>query len=158
MRIVVDSEGIFQKEGIDPANVTQVADEAEMIVAGLKGGIVGGGTSVTILMPTGDGNWVMGQTSLKLLILAAEAFVQQYGYPDMSEYGIGVAPGQMREKVKANLATLGQPERRVMELRFGLDREDGTPRSIDQVAAEMNTSANNIRVIENRALVKLRRV
>ncbi len=52
------------------------------------------------------------------------------------------------------LAVLDERERRVLKLRFGLDR--GEPRTLDEVGEVFQLTRERIRQIEARALVKLR--
>jgi DNA-directed RNA polymerase sigma subunit (sigma70/sigma32) len=56
-------------------------------------------------------------------------------------------------RVTANLATLTSRERRVLELRLGL--EDGRKRTLKQVAGELNVTHERIRQIEMKARMKL---
>ena len=51
-------------------------------------------------------------------------------------------------------ARLGERERRILRLRFGLDQ--GEPRTLDEVGNEMNLTRERIRQIERAALAKLR--
>ncbi|HUJ56128.1 MAG TPA: sigma-70 family RNA polymerase sigma factor [Gaiellaceae bacterium] len=52
------------------------------------------------------------------------------------------------------LGTLSQRERRVLELRYGLDGEQ--PRTLDEVGRAFNVTRERIRQIENQSLKKLR--
>jgi RNA polymerase primary sigma factor len=52
------------------------------------------------------------------------------------------------------LSHLGEKERQVIELRYGL--RDGRPRYLYEVAAEMGISTERVRKLESRALDKLR--
>ena len=56
--------------------------------------------------------------------------------------------------VAALLATLDERERRVISLRFGLDR--GEARTLEEVGAHFNLTRERIRQLEARALSKLR--
>jgi RNA polymerase sigma factor (sigma-70 family) len=58
------------------------------------------------------------------------------------------------DEVNAMLLTLGEREREVLRLRFGLDR--GEPRTLDQVGEHFNLTRERIRQIEAQALCKLR--
>jgi RNA polymerase primary sigma factor len=62
--------------------------------------------------------------------------------------------GQLRGQIDALLAELGERERRVLELRFGLS--DGQERTLDRVAAEFGVTRERVRQIEARAIRKLR--
>ena len=66
------------------------------------------------------------------------------------------AAGQqlLREQVEDVLATLTSRERRVLQLRFGL--EDGRSRTLEEVGREFSVTRERIRQIEAKALRKLR--
>ena len=59
-----------------------------------------------------------------------------------------------KEALRAILDTLSQRERRVLELRYGLDGEQ--PRTLDEVGRTFNVTRERIRQIENQSLKKLR--
>ena len=52
------------------------------------------------------------------------------------------------------LSTLGERERRVLQLRFGL--EDGRSRTLEEVGRDFGVTRERIRQIEAKALSKLR--
>jgi RNA polymerase primary sigma factor len=58
------------------------------------------------------------------------------------------------ETLALALLTLGERERRVLELRFGLNGE--APRTLDEVGRTFNVTRERIRQIENQSLKKLR--
>jgi RNA polymerase primary sigma factor len=58
------------------------------------------------------------------------------------------------ETLKRILSTLSHRERRVLELRYGLDGEH--PRTLDEVGRTFNVTRERIRQIENRSLKKLK--
>src|ERR1700747_3454095 len=58
------------------------------------------------------------------------------------------------ETLEKILSTLSHRERRVLELRYGLDGED--PRTLDEVGRTFNVTRERIRHIENQSLKKLR--
>jgi RNA polymerase primary sigma factor len=58
------------------------------------------------------------------------------------------------ETLKRVLGTLSHRERRVLELRYGLDGEH--PRTLDEVGRTFNLTRERIRQIENRSLKKLK--
>ena len=60
----------------------------------------------------------------------------------------------MNEKLREVLDTLTPREKRVLELRYGL--EDGRPRTLEEVGKEFNVTRERIRQIEAKALRKLR--
>jgi RNA polymerase primary sigma factor len=66
-----------------------------------------------------------------------------------------VADESMRkEMLRKILGTLSHRERRVLELRYGLDGEH--PRTLDEVGRTFNVTRERIRQIENQSLKKLR--
>ncbi len=60
----------------------------------------------------------------------------------------------MKEKVGSVLDTLDARERKVLQLRFGL--EDDKPRTLEEVGQVFGVTRERIRQIENIALEKLR--
>ncbi|HEY5434533.1 MAG TPA: sigma-70 family RNA polymerase sigma factor, partial [Candidatus Limnocylindrales bacterium] len=60
----------------------------------------------------------------------------------------------LKEQVAAVLNSLTGRERRVLQLRFGL--EDGRARTLEEVGKEFNVTRERIRQIEAKALQKLR--
>ena len=59
------------------------------------------------------------------------------------------------EALRSILKSLSHRERRVLELRYGLDGEQ--PRTLDEVGKAFNVTRERIRQIENQGLKKLRR-
>jgi len=59
-----------------------------------------------------------------------------------------------QELLRTILGTLSHRERRVLELRYGLDGEQ--PRTLDEVGRAFNVTRERIRQIENQSLKKLR--
>jgi RNA polymerase primary sigma factor len=62
--------------------------------------------------------------------------------------------GELRHKMMAVLDTLTDREREVLVLRFGM--EDGSSRTLDEMARRFQTTRERIRQIEAKALRKLR--
>ena len=60
----------------------------------------------------------------------------------------------LREHIEALLGDLKERERQVIVLRFG--REDGHPRTLEEVGREFKVTRERIRQIEAKALRKLR--
>lgn len=60
----------------------------------------------------------------------------------------------LREELANILGTLSTRERKVLELRFGLN--DGTPRTLEEVGKEFNVTRERIRQIEAKAIRKLK--
>jgi RNA polymerase primary sigma factor len=80
---------------------------------------------------------------------------------DFIEDKASVAPSQAvgtllrREALDSVLASLSDRERKIMELRFGL--QDGRPHTLDEVGQRFGISRERVRQIETRTLFKLRR-
>ncbi|HET7487722.1 MAG TPA: sigma-70 family RNA polymerase sigma factor [Acidimicrobiales bacterium] len=88
----------------------------------------------------GDGDMELGDT------------VEDESVPAPEEQVLaGLLPGA----VEAMLASLGEREREVLFLRYGLDR--GSPRTLEELAQKFNVTRERIRQIESKALAKLRR-
>jgi RNA polymerase primary sigma factor len=79
---------------------------------------------------------------------------------DFIEDSSALAPAEaashqlLKEQVEAVLDSLTGRERRVLQLRFGL--EDGRARTLEEVGKEFNVTRERIRQIEAKALRKLR--
>lgn len=155
LEIVIPGDGMFQREGIDQGRVRFAAQDARMILTTLEDGMEGGGVSIGLTIQLPDGTWAHAETSLKLWVMAAEQLVAHHGYPDLSAIGIAVPPGEMRQRVIDQLAALDLIEQRVMTLRFGLDSEFGTPRSVKQVAEVLGLDPGMVAALERRAAEKL---
>jgi RNA polymerase sigma factor (sigma-70 family) len=65
-----------------------------------------------------------------------------------------VAGNLLGEEVEKLLSRLGQREREILRLRYGLDR--GEPRTLEEVGDALNLTRERIRQIERSALAKLR--
>ena len=102
-----------------------------------------------------------------VLPLEMHSMSEQYGSADAdSELGDvipderqaspfdAVAESMLPSQVRELLRSLNERERRVVYLRYGLDR--GRPRTLDEVAAVFRLSREQIRQIERRALTRLR--
>ena len=60
----------------------------------------------------------------------------------------------LKEQIDEVLSTLTPREKRVLQLRFGL--EDGRPRTLEEVGVEFSVTRERIRQIEAKALRKMR--
>ncbi|MBW3609394.1 MAG: RNA polymerase sigma factor RpoD, partial [Actinobacteria bacterium] len=67
-----------------------------------------------------------------------------------------VTAGVDRRVVRWLLGTLDERERRVLELRYGLDGQE--PCSTSEVGRKLNVSGQRIRQLESRSLEKLERI
>ena len=65
-----------------------------------------------------------------------------------------VAESMVTGEIERSLSVLDERERRVIRLRFGLDR--GEPRTLEEVGEHFDLTRERIRQIENRAMAKLR--
>ena len=65
-----------------------------------------------------------------------------------------VAEAMLGGEVDRLLTSLGERERQILRLRYGLDR--GEPRTLEEVGAELSLTRERIRQIERSALAKLR--
>ena len=79
---------------------------------------------------------------------------------DFIEDETAIAPDEaanfsmLKEQLNQVLSTLSDREKKVLELRFGLN--DGTPRTLEEVAKEFEVTRERIRQIEAKALRKLK--
>jgi RNA polymerase primary sigma factor len=78
-------------------------------------------------------------------------FIEDKAAPDPGEKAAAVL---LREQLSTALESLSPRERRVIEMRFGLDNECG--RTLEEVGAELGLTKERIRQIEAKALAKLR--
>ncbi|CAM5725076.1 RNA polymerase sigma factor OS=Streptomyces fumanus OX=67302 GN=hrdA PE=3 SV=1 [Streptomyces fumanus] len=60
----------------------------------------------------------------------------------------------LREHLEAVLSTLGERERKVVQLRYGL--VDGRPRTLEEIGRIFGVTRERIRQIESKTLNKLR--
>lgn len=60
----------------------------------------------------------------------------------------------LKEEIHSVLETLDERERKILELRFGV--QDGTSRTLEEVGMEFNVTRERVRQIESKALRKLR--
>ncbi|MGW2847286.1 sigma-70 family RNA polymerase sigma factor, partial [Streptomyces sp. NPDC001274] len=79
---------------------------------------------------------------------------------DLIEDGDAASPVEsaafllLREHLEAVLSTLGERERKVVQLRYGLD--DGRPRTLEEIGRIFGVTRERIRQIESKTLAKLR--
>lgn len=68
-------------------------DKAYMAIAALGGGTASGNASVTFRMDLPDGKVVLAETTLRLLLRAADSFKAKYGDPDLAGGQMGMGTG-----------------------------------------------------------------
>ncbi len=79
---------------------------------------------------------------------------------DLIEDGDAASPAEsaafllLRQHLEAVLSTLGERERQVVQLRYGLD--DGRPRTLEEIGRLFGVTRERIRQIESKTLGKLR--
>ncbi len=78
-------------------------------------------------------------------------FLEDHGAEPPIEAAAGLL---LKEHLQSVLHTLSDRERKVLELRFGLN--DGHPRTLEEVGKQFNVTRERIRQIEAKALRKLR--
>jgi len=106
--------------------------------------------------------------SIKRFGQAPISLEKPVGDDDQSEFGQLIADEQAespyertvetlaKEALRDALENLSYRERRVLELRYGL--EDQHPRTLDEVGSTFNVTRERIRQIENQSLKKLQRL
>lgn len=81
-------------------------------------------------------------------------------FGDLIEDGDAASPVEsaafllLREHLEAVLSTLGERERKVVQLRYGLD--DGRPRTLEEIGRIFGVTRERIRQIESKTLSRLR--
>ena len=106
--------------------------------------------------------------SIKRLAQAPISLEKPVGDADQSEFGQFIADEQAEspydraveslthEALRTALENLGYRERRVLELRYGLNGEH--PRTLDEVGRTFNVTRERIRQIEHHSLTKLQKL
>ncbi|WP_254666061.1 RNA polymerase sigma factor [Streptomyces sp. WMMB 322] len=85
---------------------------------------------------------------------------EDVNFGDLIEDGDAPSPVEsaafllLREHLEAVLSTLGERERKVVQLRYGLD--DGRPRTLEEIGVLFGVTRERIRQIESKTLTKLR--
>jgi RNA polymerase primary sigma factor len=138
-KIVRTERGLRAQFGREPS-AAEIAEELDLAVEEVEQIRRSAQTPVSLEKPVGDeeesefGHFLTDESAL-LPDEAAEAALR-------------------KDALKAILGTLSQRERRVLELRYGLDGEQ--PRTLDEVGRTFNVTRERIRQIENQSLKKLR--
>lgn len=83
LRIILDGDGAFPELARD--DVIHLADNADIAVTGLAHGMASGDPSAAFVFMLPDGRPVLAETSLRLLLSAADALKARYGDPRMAD-------------------------------------------------------------------------
>ncbi|MDQ3161550.1 MAG: sigma-70 family RNA polymerase sigma factor [Actinomycetota bacterium] len=138
-KIVRTERALRAKVGREPSS-EEIAKELELHTAEVEQIRRSAQTPISLEKPVGDddesefGHFLSDSTALLPDELAEETM--------------------RNEALRAILQTLSHRERRVLELRYGLDGEQ--PRTLDEVGRTFNVTRERIRQIENQSLKKLR--
>ncbi len=79
LTVKLEGQGAFA--GIEPERTIHLAEGTEIVLAGLAQRMESGKPSVAFGFPLPDGRWVIAETSLRLLLTAAELLKARYGDP-----------------------------------------------------------------------------
>lgn len=79
LTVYLDGEGALSD--VAPDRIANGAQDKPLRVMGLANGMSGGSPSVAIAIPLPHGGFVVGQTSLKLFLTAADALRARFGDP-----------------------------------------------------------------------------
>ena len=93
LSIILDGDGALR--GVDPEKLVHVT--SPMKITCLPGGMASGAPSVGLVLTLPDGRTVLAETSLALLLMAADAFKARHGDPRTGERGMAAGaskPGQ----------------------------------------------------------------
>jgi hypothetical protein len=87
LRIVLEGDGAFSElaEVIEQGKLIHLSNDADIAVTGLEGGMQSGDPSVAFIFGLPDGRKVFAETSLRLLLMAADGFKARYGDPRMAD-------------------------------------------------------------------------
>jgi len=131
---------LLQQLGREPSSA-EISDVLGLTAARIEEILRYGRDPVSLDAPVGDdGDSVFGD------------FIEDGDAPSATD---GIDFGLLQQRLGAELATLPERSAAVVRLRFGLD--DGRPRTLDQVGAELGLTRERIRQIERETLKELRR-
>lgn len=87
LRLILEGDGAFSDlaELQAQGRLIHLADNADIAIAGLEGGMKSGDPSVAFVFGLPDGRAVFAETSLRLLLTAADGFKSRYGDPRMAD-------------------------------------------------------------------------
>ncbi|MFE4975603.1 RNA polymerase sigma factor [Kitasatospora sp. NPDC056651] len=137
-RVVRAQRGLLQERGLEPT-AAEIAAVLELTEERVRELLRLAQEPISLHTPVGEEDVALG---------------------DLIEDADAASPAEsaafllLRRHLDAVLATLGERERQVVQLRYGLD--DGRPRTLEEIGALFGVTRERIRQIESKTLVKLR--
>lgn len=114
LRVVLDPERQGQGLGldVDPETLIHLADDAEIVITGLQGGMQSGKPSMAFAFTLPDGRAVIAETSWRLFALAFWRFAERFGEekPDLSGMAVEYDSTGAGDKVRLDLKPDDQPQ------------------------------------------------
>ncbi|WP_078910979.1 RNA polymerase sigma factor [Streptomyces sp. NRRL WC-3742] len=138
-RVVRVQRGLLQERGLEPAPA-DIAAALELTEARVRDLLRLAQEPISLHTPVGED--------------------EDVALGDLIEDADAASPAEsatfllLRQHLEAVLDTLGERERQVVQLRYGLD--DGRPRTLEEIGAVFGVTRERIRQIESKTLVKLR--
>ncbi|WP_097238033.1 RNA polymerase sigma factor [Streptomyces sp. 1331.2] len=138
-RVVRVQRGLLQERGVEPTTA-EIAAALELTAERVRELLRLAQEPISLHTPVGEEDDV--------------------AFGDLIEDADAASPAEsvtfllLRRHLDAVLATLGERERQVVQLRYGLD--DGRPRTLEEIGAVFGVTRERIRQIESKTLVKLR--
>jgi RNA polymerase primary sigma factor len=138
-RLVQARQRLYQRFGRQPTN-KELADEMQISPEKLEWlQKVNASRPISLETPIGDEGGLLSD------------FVEDHAVPKPAEEA---TTGLLRDQLGKTLESLPARERRIIEMRFGLD--DGYSRTLEEVGVELGLTRERIRQLEKEALAKLR--
>lgn len=132
-------KALLQEKGRQPS-IEEIAEYLEMPISRVEKALSVAKEPLSMDKPIGsDGDTSLGEIIYDESTLSAEEELKNHS---------------LRERLNMALKMLSPRERKVIELRFGLDGKK--PRTLEEVAQEMNLTRERVRQLEVQALEKLR--
>jgi RNA polymerase primary sigma factor len=132
-------KALLQEKGRQPS-IEEIAEYLEMPISRVEKALSVAKEPLSMDKPIGsDGDTSLGEIIYDESTLSAEEELKIQS---------------LRERLNMALRMLSPRERKVIELRFGLDGKK--PRTLEEVAQEMNLTRERVRQLEVQALEKLR--
>jgi RNA polymerase primary sigma factor len=132
-------KALLQEKGRQPS-IEEIAEYLEMPISRVEKALSVAKEPLSMDKPIGsDGDTSLGEIIYDESTLSAEEELKIHS---------------LRERLNMALKMLSPRERKVIELRFGLDGKK--PRTLEEVAQEMNLTRERVRQLEVQALEKLR--